>query len=236
MRPSVGISVDGGFGRVKLTQAAGCIPGDLSRRYTRAVDTNSRSRGSTISGWLPWVIYFPLANVGWPHTAALAAFATIAIFTVVPAIRGARVKLIDWTTLGFFTLAVISALAGGAAANAFKDWSMVLVWLMFAAVAWTSIALGAPFTLQYARETTPPESWTTPQFLALNRFMSLVWAGLFSVNLAIVLSLTGARGALRWVAIGVPMALVVGGFIFTARYSAAVRRRAQTAPAQSSAH
>jgi hypothetical protein len=182
------------------------------------------------------VIYFPLANLGWPDSAALASFATIANFTVVPAIRGARVKLLDWTTLGFFSLALIAVLAGGGAAHAFAAWNTVLVWLMFAAAAWTSIARGAPFTLEYARETAPPETWTAPQFLAVNRSLSLLWAGVFSVNLAITLGLRGASGAALWVAIGVPIALVVGGFVFTARYTAAVRRRAGTALVQNAAH
>jgi hypothetical protein len=196
------------------------------------VDANSPPRGSSISGWLPWATYFGCANFGFPNTAAFAAFATIAYFSVVPALRGARVKLLDWATLGFFTIAVTSVLAGDVTAHAFAAWSTVLVWALLAAVVWISIAIGAPFTLQYARESSPREIWDTPQFIAVNRFLSLVWAGLFSVNLAITLSLTGASGALRWMAIGVPIALVVGGFVFTARYTAGVQRRAQTAPAQ----
>jgi hypothetical protein len=173
------------------------------------------------------VIYFSFANFGLPDIAAFAAFAIVAYFSVVPAVRGARVKLLDWTTLGFFVLAVASVLAGGSIARAFAAWSMVLVWALFAAVVWSSIAVGAPFTLQYARESSPREFWDTPQFIAVNRFLSLVWAGLFSANLAITLSLTGASGALKWAAIGVPLALVAGGFAFTARYTAAIQRRAQ---------
>ncbi len=44
-----------------------------------------------------------------------------------------------------------------------------------------SLAIGQPFTLHYAREAAPPETWSTPRFARVNRTITLVWAAAFAV-------------------------------------------------------
>jgi hypothetical protein len=176
---------------------------------------------------LPWVLYFVVANTGLPAVAALGALTVSACFTVIPAARGARVKLLDWTTLGFFGLAAPSLAVGGTIGQVFLRYNLVLVWVLFAAAVWTSIAIGSPFTLQYARESVPPEFWDNPMFRRTNLILSLVWAGIFSTNLAITVLSVRPAGSPPLLAIIVPIALVAGGFLFTSRYTAAVQRRAQ---------
>jgi hypothetical protein len=195
-----------------------------------------RSRGAALSGILPWVLYFVLANTGLPALAVLGALAVSACLTVIPAARGARVKLLDWTALGYFGLAALSLVAGGIIGQMFHRYNLALVWVLFATVVWTSIAIGSPFTLQYAHESAPPEVWNNPLFLHTNRMLSLVWAGIFSTNLAITAVTMGVAGSSSLVTIIVPLALVAGGFLFTFRYTAAAQRRAQgAADAQASA-
>lgn len=43
-----------------------------------------------------------------------------------------------------------------------------------------SVALGSPFTLQYARESTPESVWAHPEFYAVNLRITLVWAAAFA--------------------------------------------------------
>jgi hypothetical protein len=44
-----------------------------------------------------------------------------------------------------------------------------------------SLAIGAPFTLQYARERVPKEYWASPLFLATNPRITGVWGAAFAV-------------------------------------------------------
>jgi uncharacterized membrane protein (UPF0136 family) len=47
-----------------------------------------------------------------------------------------------------------------------------------------SMAIRRPFTLQYARETSPAEIWTTPEFIRVNYIITAVWALAFVVMVA----------------------------------------------------
>lgn len=77
--------------------------------------------------------------------------------------HGQRCRLIDRLTaaLAFWTT------ARGA------EWSIPLVRLAvdtgLRAIVLASLLIGTPFTLQYAREETPPEIWGQPEFLRTNR-------------------------------------------------------------------
>lgn len=72
---------------------------------------------------------------------------------------------------------------------------------------------GEPFTMVFARRTTPQLFWNAPQFLTINRIMTLVWSVLFLVGALV--SLFGG-----WLlGFVVPVALVLGvGFPFNIWY------------------
>jgi all-trans-retinol 13,14-reductase len=78
--------------------------------------------------------------------------------------RKVTVKLMDWTLVGYFVVAACATFIVRLAA--FPKYGSVVIWLMYAAVAWGSILAGRPFSLQYARESTPPERWQSPPFCA----------------------------------------------------------------------
>jgi hypothetical protein len=44
-----------------------------------------------------------------------------------------------------------------------------------------SMAIGKPFTLQYAREKVAPELWSTPAFIRTNYIITAVWAAAFTI-------------------------------------------------------
>jgi len=179
-------------------------------------------------GWLPWVLFFVLSRVGLPAAGVIAGLLVALYPTVARAVRGLSVKLPDWTTLAFFAIATLSVLVDGSALLLFAKYCLVVMWILFAGMAWASILFGAPFTLQYARETTPPEFWQHPVFVRTGLILTLVWAGVFTLNLAITGAAVGPTSP-PWFAILLPMLTVVGAFIFTARYAAAVSRRAAAA-------
>ncbi|HUN56224.1 MAG TPA: hypothetical protein VMU29_13820 [Smithella sp.] len=44
-----------------------------------------------------------------------------------------------------------------------------------------------PFTMQFARKTTPPEVWGNPLFIRINMIMTFVWSGIFALCLLLSL-------------------------------------------------
>jgi hypothetical protein len=86
-----------------------------------------------------------------------------------------------------------------------------------------SLAIGRPFTLQYAREQVPKEFWSTPVFAATNRLITSVWAGAFLVLVAADAAAEYARGIPLWVDILASVLAFCGAVGFTLWYPAHVR-------------
>jgi hypothetical protein len=86
-----------------------------------------------------------------------------------------------------------------------------------------SVLIGHPFTESYARETTPKEVWSTPQFRAINRTISLVWGLAFlvgTVSLIVAGSVTGRPFLLR---ILIPFGALAWAYSYTQRVVTARR-------------
>ena len=65
-----------------------------------------------------------------------------------------------------------------------EKWSGEMSSLALAAFAFGSLFVRSPFTLPYAKETTPKEYWDSPLFLHVNWIVTLVWALSFTVAAA----------------------------------------------------
>jgi hypothetical protein len=90
-----------------------------------------------------------------------------------------------------------------------------------------------PFTEDYAREQTPPEISHTPEFRRTNQVITLVWGGVFvgtAILGAIAASSPSSSDWTNWI---LPIALIVVGFKFTARYPEVVRERVRREAARS---
>jgi intracellular septation protein A len=136
------------------------------------------------------------------------------------------VRLMDWTGLGFFAIA--SVLAIGLHSAAFPIYNVVVIWSCFAVAAWSSIAIGHPFTAAYARENTPPEFWVHPVFIRLNLVMTLVWCGLMTVNVGFAVTgvVIGGNFGKLVPGFALPTALLIAGFVFNSRFPARYLARA----------
>jgi Ca2+/Na+ antiporter len=122
--------------------------------------------------FLVWVGYGVLAGFGrWSIAVAFGLIAASALIGF--ASRATTVKLMDWTLLAYFVLAAAATFVICTAG--FQTYSSVIIWALYAAVAWISILLRKPFTLQYARETTPPDRQGRPVFMRSNMVISSVW-------------------------------------------------------------
>ena len=90
-----------------------------------------------------------------------------------------------------------------------------------------SLAIGMPFTLQYAREQTPREFWATPQFKSANRLISLVWAAALAILVAADAAAEYAPSVPIWIDVTATVAAFLGALGFTIWYPAKLRRQAQ---------
>lgn len=88
-----------------------------------------------------------------------------------------------------------------------------------------SMALGRPFTLQYARERVAPEFWSSPVFLHTNYVITAGWAVAFAVMVAAETALLYLPGLPPRAGVLAIIAALVGAVKFTGWYPEHVRAR-----------
>ena len=81
-----------------------------------------------------------------------------------------------------------------------------------------SMAVGRPFTLQYAREQVAPEFWSSPEFARTNYVITAVWALAFCAMVIAELALLYIPGVPQRVGIIVIVLALVGAVKFTGWY------------------
>ncbi|PWC34148.1 NAD(P)/FAD-dependent oxidoreductase [Azospirillum sp. TSO35-2] len=129
-------------------------------------------------GFSPWLLFgavLPVAGVPYAAPAALVASLALCLLDR----RRGSYKAPELVAAAFFAVLPLCGPLGW-------DWPLhnlgLAVHLALAAMAFGSIALGSPFTLQYARDDWPKEFWHLPQFVAVNRAMTALWGVLFLVG------------------------------------------------------
>jgi len=134
---------------------------------------------------------------------------------------GGSVKILN---AGTFALFAILVLAGLLAHPVWNDlWVRLAINTGLLAIVVCTIAVGRPFTLQYARERTPREFWNAPVFLATNYRITWVWAGAFGVSVAIGLIRIFVPAVPAWADSAIGIGALVGAGWFTAWYPKRVR-------------
>jgi hypothetical protein len=124
-----------------------------------------------IIAFLPWIILGVLGN----RSFLLALFLGLAVaaVTVVRQALGRSLKILDAATFAFFVFIAIGLVGFGWMILAV--YMTLLVNLTLMAIAWGSLLVGMPFTIQYAREQVAPEFWHTPLFIRINQYITAVW-------------------------------------------------------------
>lgn len=126
----------------------------------------------------PFLAFAVLAHFGRAEAGLWAGFLTAAALVLRDRFVLRRsVKILEAGTVLLFAALAFWTTARGA------EWSIPLVRLAvdtgLLAIVLASLLIGTPFTLQYAREETPPEIWDQPEFLRTNREITLAWAAAF---------------------------------------------------------
>ena len=87
-----------------------------------------------------------------------------------------------------------------------------------------SLAIGKPFTLQYAREQVGREYWDSPEFRRTNYILSGIWAAAFAVMILAELAILFAPQLPRRFGIIIIVVALVGAVKFTGWYPEHIRR------------
>lgn len=176
---------------------------------------------SPFAGIAPWVLMSLVAGPGRFEEAASAALGLTLLTLWVSWRRGVRLHLLEVFAAVFFgILAVVGLFAPDGLIDWLQLWAGELSNIALAVFAIVTLLIGRPFTLAYAKDTTPSEHWDTPLFRRVNYVISSAWALAFTVS-----AVSGAigDGVLRdgdnfWTAWIVPLAAMIFAVSFTEFY------------------
>ena len=175
-------------------------------------------------GLTPFIAFFALMRLVSPLAGLVAGFAVSVLLALRMWWRGESIKILEIGSLILFAGLVLYTLAAA------PTWTVARVRLAvdggLLAIVVASLALGRPFTLQYAREKVAKELWTTPQFVATNRLITSVWAAAFVVLVAADAAAEYVPIVPRWVDVAVSILALFGAIKFTVWYPARQRRSA----------
>jgi hypothetical protein len=178
---------------------------------------------SILMSLMPFIVFFVLMRLVSPLVGLGAAFAASLLLCLRQWRRREAVKVLEIGSLMLFGALVLYSVIAA------PTWTVATVRLavdsgLFAIVV-VSLAIGQPFTLQFARERVPQQYWTAPQFLVTNRRITAAWAGAFAV-------MTGADAAAQyadaiplWIDITASVAAFAAALWFTQWYPAIVTRQ-----------
>lgn len=187
-----------------------------------------------VVGMAPWIIFSVLVGPGRFELSVGLALLT-SLFLVVGGRllrRGTSWKILEVSDLVFFTiLTMIGALVGAGAHRWLETYAGEVSNVALVLIAFGSMAVRNPFTLQYAREQVEPRYWNTPAFLRTNYMITGAWGLAF-----LVAAIAGAYGDLvlrnpnnLWTGWIIQIAAIVAALRFTNWYPDVVRARARAA-------
>lgn len=165
----------------------------------------------------PFIVFALADRVAGSNIALFAGAATSAVLLLRELVAPDRTpKLLELGTLILFGgLALYAWLAA-------PSWSIIAVRLRVDAgllvIVLLSLAIRRPFTLQYARERTPPEFWSSPVFLRTNMIISAAWAFAFGAMILAEFALLYLPTLPRSFGVLVIIAALYGAIKFTSWY------------------
>ncbi len=185
-----------------------------------------------------FVIFLPfltLSTLSWviPAAASLIAAAVVAAALLLrDRIAGRSVKLVTLSSavlcLGLGVLLLCHPSIDTLTVRTALDAGLLAVVL-------GALALGFPFTLQYAREQAAPEVVRRPEFIRTNYVLSLAWIGALALMLMADIAALWFPSAPLWAAVVIAFAVRSVTVRFTKWYTQRARKRLVALPAPASA-
>lgn len=136
---------------------------------------------SPFAGIAPWALLSILSAPGRFEIAVASALGFSVLVMLVGLARGIKVHSLEVFGAVFFAAVGLAGLFATDNVIRFLEmWSGELTNLSLAAFTWLTVLIGRPFTIAYAKDTTPQEHWSSPLFKRINTVISAVWAGAFT--------------------------------------------------------
>lgn len=137
-----------------------------------------------IKSFLPWILFFILLGHSREQLETAIIVATIASF-LFDFKRLKKGFVLNVGTILFFIFIFIAVII-------FKnEWIARHAGFLsngaLALIAWISILIRKPFTIQYAKETVPSDKWQHPLFIKINYLLTTVWGIIFLIGTALPL-------------------------------------------------
>ena len=164
---------------------------------------------NTLLGFAPYIAFYFAMRLVTVETALWIAVAAALLVAVLGWVRAGSPKVLEIGSVVVFTA------VGGFTAVTHWSWSLIAVRLAvdcgLLLIVLFSLAIDRPFTLQYARERTPPAVWHTPLFLSVNRRITWVWAAAFAALVTSHAAVVFIPGTPSWIDTAVTIAALFGG-------------------------
>lgn len=136
-------------------------------------------------GLSPWIVYAIVEGENRLELSAALALGTALLVVALGALRGSRPKALELTDVIFFgILAVVIAVSSDSTHRWLELWGGEVANAVLLFFVLGSVVVRRPFTLPYAKESTPPEQWDEPEFLRANYVIAWVWVVAFAIEAA----------------------------------------------------
>jgi hypothetical protein len=184
-----------------------------------------------VFSFAPWIAFLIIAK-GTLLRLEIGLVVALAL-TILMAVLRLHRGTIMWVGLVFFGAATVAVLG-------FHNlWTMkhlgVLANGALAVGSWTTLLIGRPFSLDYARQNTDPALWNQPVFIRTNVRITAIWAAVFTFNTALAWILMEDVLLPQWACHTLSYAALIGAAAFTSWYPRHVRRVARSARPDESA-
>jgi len=176
----------------------------------------------------PWISFLIIAQGSLFRLKA--GLIVAALLTVVMAVLRLHRGIIMWVGIVFFIFATIAVV--GLENMWTARYMGVLANGALALGTWITLAMGMPFTLEYARDHTDPSRWSDPLFIRTNYFMTSVWGVAFSIGTTLAWLKTLPTGQPEWLIETANYTVLVSCVAFSSWYPEVVKRKAMAARAQ----
>ncbi|VBA59593.1 hypothetical protein [Mycobacterium attenuatum] len=157
--------------------------GPETKRRAGVIDSFLKS---PFAGIAPWALLSILSGPGRFEEAVLAALGFSLLVMLAGLIRGIKVHALEvFGALFFAALAVVGLVATDSMIGWLELWSGELTNICLASFAWFTLLIRKPFTMAYAKDTTPQEYWASQLFRRINAVLTAVWASAFTFAAAV---------------------------------------------------
>jgi len=175
---------------------------------------------SPLAGIAPWVLLSIVSGPGRFEEAASAALGLTLITLWVGWRRGVPIHALEVFGAVFFAvLAALGLFASDGVIGWLETWAGEVSNVALALFAIVGLLLRKPFTIAYAKDTTPSEHWESPLFKRINYAISAAWAAAFTFSAIMgALGDTVWPGGEFWTAWILPIAAVLFAVQFTEFY------------------